>query len=179
MYRIARDIAVFFEVVKQLQRSLKPSICMATTSRFSRRLRRFSGPNLKVRRKVRQLEIIRDKRTFCARQLPHSVLFTPTFAPRLHSAATTGHGHSSSPFKRRRTKSSVYNRRSINVRRKKERKVDCRKKDHLVRIFSSDTQGVYTRVFVAENLQLSDSCYPIHVELHELFQSKIVSMKFD
>lgn len=86
MYRIARDIAVFFEVVKQLQRSLKPSICMATTSRFSRRLRRFSGPNLKVRRKVRQLEIIRDKRTFCARQLPHSVLFTPTFAPRLHSA---------------------------------------------------------------------------------------------
>lgn len=36
---------------------------MAATSRFSRRLRRFSGPDLKVRRKVRQLEITRDKRT--------------------------------------------------------------------------------------------------------------------
>lgn len=42
---------------------------MAATSRFSRRLRRFSGPDLKIGLKVRQLEITRDKRMFYLRQL--------------------------------------------------------------------------------------------------------------
>lgn len=42
-------VGAFPEAVKQLQRrSLKPCICMAATSRFSWRLRRFSGPDLKV-----------------------------------------------------------------------------------------------------------------------------------
>jgi len=41
--------------------SLKLYICMATTLRFSWRLRRFSGPDLKVGLKVRQLEITRER----------------------------------------------------------------------------------------------------------------------
>lgn len=97
-----RHSAALSEAVKQLQRSLKPSICMAATSRFSRRLRRFSGPDLKVRCKVRQLEITSDKRTFCARQLPRSLP-----SPSSHLAQPLG-GHSPPPFKCRRTGSSVY-----------------------------------------------------------------------
>lgn len=49
------------------RRSFNSCICMTATSRFSRRSKKFS--DLKVSRKKRQLEITRDKRTFCFRQL--------------------------------------------------------------------------------------------------------------